>query len=220
MPAANQSAKSSRLAASTPNNFLSEDEIVLDRMRSFHRQRVEAIRNKEKPFVLGEGGKLIVHLIPVGTVWSPKRFTASELKEHGQNLNPLGKRGGDPRFNVDGFVILDGRSELRSYTQLYRDGRLEAAMSDASFQKDGVHFFRDTICEMALIQVVGQYIACCKGLGVRPPLWLFTTLADVEGVHIYTHGGDEECAFDRPVVQLPETEIAAFEIELHFLTFV
>jgi len=201
------------MQATTITGWLSKDELVLDRMKSFHRQRVEAIQKGVKPCCLSEGGKLIVHLIPTESVLTPRMRPTAELQQHGRHVAPLGEHGSSSRFNVDGLFNFSGSKELRAYTQLYRDGRLEAAMSDASYKQDGGHYLRDRICERAMISVVGQFVKFCKDLGTLPPVWLFTTLADVEGVRLFDGWGRSDYAIDRPVVHLPEMEIAAFDIE-------
>lgn len=213
MPVPNPQPKNSRKPTPTPTSWLSEEEVILERMRAFHQQRVDAIQKREKPFCLGKGGTLIVHLIPVAAVRSSKMFNASELKEHGQHICPLGERGGNPRFNADGFVNCDSREDLRAYMQLYRDGRLEAAMATATFKEETAVFLRDTLCERAVINVVGQYIKCCNGLQVQPPVWLFTSLVDVEGVSLFDNYGHSEYSIDRSVVHLPETQIVSFGID-------
>ena len=193
--------------------WLSKDEIVLTRMRSFHHLRVEAIQKGVKPCCLAEGGKLIVHLIPEESIVAPTMRPASKLQQHGRHVSPLGEHGSSTRFNADGLLNFSGSKELRAYTQLYRDGRLEAAMSDASYKQDGGHYLRDRICERALIAVVGHFLKFCKDLGTPPPVWLFTTLADVEGVRLFDGWGRSDYAIDRAVVNLPEIKIAEFDIE-------
>ena len=198
---------------SSPEGCLWAEELVHHRMVSYHRQRVEAIIGGDSPFRLKPGGRLIVHLIPAESVRSRKRFTASELKAHGNALRPLGEQSGRFRFNADGFVSYDGEGEIGAYTQLHRDGRLESVMTDATYEQHGFKALRDGFIERAIFEVVGEYLRFCEGIGIAAPMWAFVALSGCQGVRGKTwHGlGDE--AIQSPVVFLPEFEIESLEIE-------
>src|SRR5438270_539264 len=105
---------------SSPEGWLSAEELVHHRMVSVHRQRVEAIVGGDSPFRLKSGGSLIVHLIPAEAVRSLKRYTASDLKAHGKELRPLGKQSGHVRFNSDGYAGYDREGDVGAYSQLHR----------------------------------------------------------------------------------------------------
>lgn len=194
--------------------WLSPEEIVLHRMKSFHRERVEAVVGNRTPLRLKDESRLVVHLIPLESVRSPRSFPAANLKKHGQQIAPLGERPSYSRFNADGFLTYDGRDQVRAYSQLYRDGRLEAVMTDTAYPQNGGKALRDGICERALFEAVAGYISFCKGISIDQPLWLFTALAGCEGVRIGNwHYGLSETAIDRPIAYLPELEIASFDID-------
>src|SRR5437899_1662940 len=108
--------------------WLSEDEMLFQRMETFHRQRVEVVASEDSPLAVRGGGILVLHLIPRSCVQGRTRFDGAKLKEHGGGVPPLGGRGGYARFNVDGLLNYDGHESIRAYSQLFRDGRLEAAM--------------------------------------------------------------------------------------------
>jgi hypothetical protein len=165
--------------------WLSEDEVLLYRMETFHRQRVEAIASGQSPLGKRNDGLLVVHLIPRSCVQGRNRFDAAKLKEHGGTVPALGGRGGYARFNADGLLSFDGHEEVGAYSQLYRDGRLEAAMPEVAYpmdrqQKNSVHCLRDSICEQAVFNTVGGYLRLCKSIGLSPPILMFSALSGVK----------------------------------------
>jgi hypothetical protein len=195
--------------------WLTEDEVLFHRMEAFHRQRVEAIVLGRSPLGKRDDGILVVHMIPRSCVQGRTRFDGAKLKEHGRTVPVLGSPGGQTRFNVDGLLNYDGHEGVWAYSQLFRDGRLEAAMPGVAFpmdrqQQDGVHCLRDSICEQAVFNTVAGYIRFCKALGLAAPVQMFSALVGCEGVRIFTDmtfRDVSEHGIDRSPVFLPDMEI-------------
>ena len=112
---------------------LPREEIIFQRIKDFHVQRVSAVEKANVPLQRREGGIIVLHLIPESCVFSRSSFDGSTLKEHGTRIRPLGDSGGYTRFNVDGFMNYSGYQEVHAYSQLFRDGRLENVMSDVGY---------------------------------------------------------------------------------------
>ena len=195
------------------SGWFSPDELAHQRMESFHQGRVRTIVAEEAPFRLKKGTMLIVHIMPLESVRSRKRFTASDLKAHSRMILPPGEQSGRYRFNAAGYASYDGEGEIGAYTQLLRDGRLEAVMTDTAYEHNGVRALRDGLCERAIIELVSQYLPFCKGIGLSHPLWLFAALAGCEGLRGRTWHGFGEEAIHGQLVFLPEFEIVSPDID-------
>jgi hypothetical protein len=201
--------------------WLTEDEVLFHRMETFHRQRVEAATGDNSLLANRGGGVLVLHLIPRSCVVGRTRFEGSKLKEHGGSVPPLGGRNGYARLNVDGLLNYEGHESVRAYSQLYRDGRLEAAMPDVAFpmdrqQKNGVHCLRDSICEQAVFATVAGYLRFCKAIGLEAPIWMFSTLVGCKGVRICSDMSFRDVsdhAIDRSPLCFPEVEIGSLDSE-------
>jgi hypothetical protein len=199
--------------------WLAEDEVLFHRMEAFHRQRVEAIASGQSLLDKRDGGILVVHLIPRSCVQGRLRFDGAKLKEHGGLVPPLGGRGDYARFNVDGLLRYNGHEVVRDYSQLFRDGRLEAVMPEVAFpldrkQKDSVHCLRDSICEEAVFNTVAGYLRFCKAIGLDVPIQMFSALIGCEGVRICTDMSFRDIsdhAIDRSPVFLPDIEISSLD---------
>jgi hypothetical protein len=193
--------------------WFTTNELALHRMESFHRGRVHAIESGDAPFHLKKGAKLVFHLIPPEAVRSGRRFTASDLKAHCKELRPLGEQSGRYRFNEDGYASYDREGEVGAFSQLHRDGRLEAVMTKAMYEQDGVRILRNGLCERAIFEVVGDYLRFCKGIGMDAPVWSFVALAGCKGVRGKTWDGIGDVEIQRPLIFLPEFEIESLDID-------
>lgn len=201
--------------------WLSEDEVLFHRMEEFHRLRVEAITDEDSPLAVRRGGILVLHLFPRSCIQGRARFDGPKLKEHGSSVPALGGRGGYSRFNVDGLLNYDGHEAVRAYSQLFRDGRLEAAMPDVAYpldrqEKNSAHCLRDSICEQAVFSTVASYLRFCKAIGLDVPIQMFSALVGCKGVRICTdrtfHDLSEH-GIDRSPVYFPEIEIESLDAD-------
>ena len=198
----------------TLNGWLSREELVLHRMRSFHRNRVEELKSSQTRDKQEKNGKLVIHCIPEQAIVSRTRYSVRELSKHSQELRAPDCSYWNPRINADGFACSDSPDGFSGYSQVNRDGRLEAVLARASFRDENRHGLLDIACERAILQSTKQYLAFCKAIGIAPPLWLLCTLVNVEGAGYYAGWPTERHAIDRPVVELPELEIAAVDINV------
>ena len=193
------------------NGWLSREELILHRMRSFHQTRVAELKSGQSRDKQDKTGKVLIHCIPEQAITSRKRFSAHELSERGQELRAPNCTYWNPRFNANGFACSDSPSNFSGYSQLYRDGRLEALMTRATFREENRHFLLDSACERAILQATKQYLAFCRAIGIAPPIWLFCALVDVQGAIYYSHWSEGGHVIDRPVIELPEMELAALD---------
>jgi len=202
-----------------PIGWLTEAELVLHRIRSVHRERVETIREDKSHVRLEDPTRLIVHVVPEAAFLASKEFSAADLKRASQAIRPLGERNGNgygySRFNADGFLMYDGYKAVREYTQLYRNGMFEGVMAEAVFQhQERAKILRENWCEAALISALTGFLPFAKTLALEPPFWMFAALAGCEGARICINRSWEqlsEQAIDRSLVWLPETKIESGE---------
>lgn len=213
----------------TVSPWLNEDEILFHRMESFHRQRVEWIANGQSPLGKRANGILVIHFIPVASVRSRNRFEGSILKDPAASISAFGSQGRISRFNADGILNLDSREIYKGYSQIFRNGQVEAAMCDVSYelrpdfpsssdqpQKTGPRALRDSTCEQAMFSAVVDYLQFCKKMKISAPIMVFSAIIGCEGVRICINIGFQDfsvTAIDRSPVHLPEFEITSFEEE-------
>lgn len=197
---------------------LPREEIVFLRKKDFHIQRVSTVENADVPLQQREGGILVLHLIPESCILSRQSFDSSTLKEHGTRIRPLGDSGGYTRFNVDGFLNYSGNQEVRAYSQLFRDGRLECVMSDVGYPvnhqvENSPYAIRHGLIERAVFESVSDYRNFCKSVAIKPPVLLLSALVACKGYRMATGRFRDlsEEAVDRSPAFLPELLIDDFD---------
>jgi hypothetical protein len=201
--------------------LLIEKEVAFRRMDVFHRDRVQEFANGDTLLEDHNGGILVVHMVPESCVLTRKRLASTELKANGSRVYALGCRDGYTRFNIDGLLNFGSRACIRAYTQVYRDGRLEAAMSNVAYplepdQKNSLQVLRDGNIEAAMLSLVPNYLAFCKSIGVKVPIYLFSALVGCKGIRICTNWSFREASdygVDRSPCHFPEIEITSLDVE-------
>ena len=202
--------------------FLTEAELILHRMRSFHRERVERIQKDESHVCLSDPYRLVVHFIPQEAVSGSRHFASTELKAASQSfprfddVSNYGWRVS--RYNADGFLFTDNQNSAQQYAQFHRNGILEAVMARAAFKpsKTDVLFFREDACEDTLIKALAGYLSFSKSLKLALPFLLFPALIGCKGAKRCTDrrfNDVSEHAIDRNTVWLSEIRIETLDTD-------
>src|SRR4051812_30068207 len=119
---------------------------------------------------------------------------------------PMGASGWDHRLNLDGHVSYSSVRKdrtSRSYTQFFRNGIVEALLSDVVMEKNEegklllAGYYERTLTQE--YRPVSHLLNGLREVGVQPPVWGFLTITGVKGARIPTDHdfGDENRAIDR-----------------------
>jgi hypothetical protein len=184
-----------------------EVEAAQERVRRFRLDRVARVVAGETPIRLGgDGAKLIFHALPVTSldVW-PAFVNLAENKSQIPNLiAPMAGAGNDWRYNLDGFVIYN--TTRKTYTQLFRDGGIEAAGGILYFDKTRGGFYGLAI-EQATIPVLSRAQALWRLLGVSGPIMLGLAWSGVRDWKMLSgpyHFWDPDAPLDTDVAVIPD----------------
>ncbi|MDY0170047.1 MAG: ATP-binding protein [Thermoguttaceae bacterium] len=193
-------------------------ETIFDKIRAFRRDRVAEVIAGNTPIVLREGGKMILHLVPVESFRSRITLDCSQYNSLTTQFPPLACGGWDRRINLDGHVNFGGGrpgEASRSYTQVFRNGIIEAVAGDVLEEiRDGERSaFHPKWCEKHLIAGVKAYLASYQEHRIRPPIGCFLTLIGVKGAIAVAEFGGDVYPIDRDVLSLPELIIADLSSE-------
>lgn len=195
---------------------------IYEQIKAFRSNRVSQIVNDETPMPLMPGGRLVLHLIPVSSFRSRQTFDVVDKPELATHFPPMAGSGWNSRLNLDGHVSFGGGRDgdgYRSYTQFFRTGVVEAALSGiVPEDKEEGKLLRATYYERTLLydnQFFRRLLTGFRELGVQPPIWCFLTITGVKGARIPTdyYCEDENRAIDRDVLLLPEQVISDLSME-------
>jgi hypothetical protein len=191
---------------------------IRDRMHAFHSDRVQKIHcGEEVPIPLILGKKIVLHLLPVASFRFVKQIPVEELLKHRDQFPPMLVHNYNHGLNLDGVFTYRTAQEQQGcleYTQLYRDGRIEAFSADVTYPDDR-QFFMIQDCERMLCKGLKTFLAGYKTIGIKPPIWAFITLTGVNKTRI--PNGFNARPIDRDRLVFPEFQITDLEASVREL---
>src|SRR5262249_5284158 len=111
---------------------------IYEQIKGFRAERVAQGSKGETPILLMPGGTLILHPVPLASFRSRHLFAVATTPDLATPFPPLRANGWDHRLNLDGHVAYSGVRKdrtSRSYTQFFRNGVVEAVLSDVVMEK-------------------------------------------------------------------------------------
>lgn len=184
---------------------------AIHRVLQFRDQRVAELGVGRGARPLQGDGRLIMHIIPLASVTSRLQIDLRAANELHARFRPISTMGFSPRFNLHGFVNERGGELNHGYTQLYRDGKIEATKAPIlRLTEGGDRVIPSLAFERWIFEVLGGYVDGLKELDVPPPLVVLLTLDGVAGVRYHIANRDEfhdPHTFDDSIVTLPECHI-------------
>ncbi len=185
-----------------------------ERITNWRTERIGRIIANEGPFQLGEDGRLVIHLVPMAHFVESEAISIQSLYDSKVVFPPISAHGWSRRLNMDGLVTFRSADEsvlrARSYTQVFRNGCVEAVCDELVHRGDGTKSIPCVWYEQETISAVTQFLKAYEGLGVAPPILCFLTLQGVEGAHMQV-GPDrtsrDAYPIDRDTLVLPDVSI-------------
>jgi hypothetical protein len=184
-----------------------------DRARAFRDERIELFNRGDGQRPLIGNGRFILHIIPLSAVSSTVTIDPQKMYAQHASFAPLGSMGMSPRYNLDGVINERGGETNHGYTQVFRNGIVEATQASLVREHKGRNGIGGLRLEGQIFNSLDRYIDGLKALDVEPPLILMFALEGVEGAfyHVYNDMfADELVPFDRPIIKLPDCIIEPY----------
>lgn len=176
-----------------------------DRVRDFRLERIARITAGEAPVPLPDGPRTALHIVPLSP---PAGGVDVRLAATGRTrLRPMYCRGADSRYNLEGLLAyktLDGQRMSDGYTQLYRNGVIEAVECRYLASDDRIW---GTSYERMVIDECGAYMGLLMDLGVPAPAVVLLTILGARGLAVQTGSNDTSHVIDRDDLLLPAVTI-------------
>lgn len=188
-----------------------------DRTREFRDERIELFNraNGQRPLI--GNGRFILHIIPLSAVSSTVTINPEKMYARHASFAPLGSMGMSPRYNLDGVINERGGETNHGYTQIFRNGIVEATEANLVHEHKGRNGIAGLRLEHQIFDSLPRYIDGLKTLDVDPPLILMFTLEGVKGAFYHVYNDmffDELEPFDRDVVRLPACLIEEYSVNV------
>lgn len=185
-----------------------------ERASQFCDRRLEAIQNNSTPVpVSGNEDRFILHMWPLGAFSGLSQTVDLDQAYQLQNeFRPINSTGYSARVNFDGLLVYEGGDRSSSYTQLFRNGVVEAVRSGLVVRQEQARWLPAGRFEKWLLSSASAYLNGLRQLAVAPPISARVTLTKIRGsiVHLGDYRYDSsfaEQSYDRldfPTVLIEE----------------
>jgi hypothetical protein len=192
-----------------------------ERASGFRQERVNTIISGRGPRALQSGGRLILHIAPLSAFASSLQIDLEVAHRNNNKFFPIHAGGGwAPRFNFNGFINERGGQTNQGYTQIFRNGILEATQANIIKKYNGGGpYIAGPTTELAISRVLSSYINGLKLIGVPAPLVIMLTLEGVEGVcydPTVNMLEDYPPPIDQAILFLPEGIVTEYGEEIYY----
>jgi len=191
-----------------------------NKIKKFRDKRVNKIISGNTPALLSEGGKLILHLIPLESFKTNKKYNLEELKK--EPFKPMFTSGWSSRINFEGLLYYSGGDDetSSSYTQIYRNGIIEAVESALLSREDHnnkTFYIPHATLEGEVLEYLTKCLSFKKKIGVTPPIVCFLTLTGVKGFKMANSSHRiyrDDYPIDRDGLYLPSMMIKDYDTDI------
>lgn len=184
--------------------MFTQGQVVRARFRDFCRERLDIITNPERDTtgIDDNSGLLVVHIGPLALLTSNEDIDLRSLHDSQyMHLQAIGTMGISRRFNFDGVLVYSGGDPLTAYTQVFRNGIIEAAYGHLHryFEKYDGNVIPGLAVEREFFETVPNYFQAYAEVGIPPPFVVQITL---DGVNQAIYAFQERSYFARRAVRL------------------
>ena len=190
---------------------------ALEKARRFRDERLQLVCNGAGRLPLEAGGRLFLHVVPTAAFSGMVQLDVEQIHEQHNAFWPIGASGMTPRFNYYGFINERGGDENHGYTQIFRNGSLEATKAGIVREREGRLVIPGLGLEKQVFERFSSYIVGLRDVGVPPPLIIMFTLEGVQGANYAVRSnpwGDCEPPLPEPVLKLPECILEEYGADL------
>jgi hypothetical protein len=177
-----------------------------ERIRRFRNERLGLISRGETPVLLREGPRMVMHVVSVNSFDFQATVDMRSLVETFGGFKPFGADYPHGRYNIDGHVsyyVPDNRGLSRSYTQVFRNGAVEAVYLIGSSGYDNSQTFNAPHIVRGIFGHLPSYLRRLDGAGITAPYDVLISFLGIKGLRLPDSFHDEP-AVDRGDVLLPD----------------
>jgi hypothetical protein len=154
------------------------------RIKNFRSERIATIVSGQGPVPLEANGRLFVHLLPLSAFGQAAQIDLKRAFEIHEFFRPMGpSMGMTARFNLDGLISLRGGEELHGYTQVFRNGIVEATKARILRADQGTTILPASNTAY-IADVLPRYFDGLRILDVPPPIVLMVSFQGVAGAKL------------------------------------
>ena len=181
---------------------------VTEKIEAFRVGRVIALGDGQAPIPLAAGPVLVMHCMPLESFAAKPQFDVFGLS----SLNPMYSSrlsAWESRINFEGKICVSIGQQSFAYTQVYRNGTIEAVRVGALTSSEDPTVIPSLAYESAVVEYLPYCLRILKQLGCSSPVLAGITLIGVRGLRMpadpWSMAGS--IPIDRDVLVLPEVVV-------------
>ena len=178
--------------------LFNQSESVLEKAQRFRDERLLLVCNGDGSRPLEAEGRFFLHIVPAAAFSGMVQLDVEQIYSKYTNFIPIGYDGVLRRYNYYGFINEWDLDKNFGYTQIFRNGCLEAAKANIVRQIDNRLVIPGLGLETDLFKRLDSYFCGLRDIGVPTPLIIMLTFEGVQGA--------EYAVFDRSDYQFPLPE--------------
>lgn len=183
-----------------------------DRVRAFRQERLSKIMAGEGCVPLAvDPDKVVLHIVPFSAFGEQNQVDLHRAYDLRSSLRPISANSSYSRYNFDGFINGRGTDTCYGYTQLFRNGCIEAIKSRVLWPNGGYKTIRVQSFVEHFLEALPHYLDTLKALDVAPPLVVMLTLVEVSGARLEVGWNpwslEDTVPIRQSVLELPESVI-------------
>lgn len=188
---------------------------IEERTKTFVNRRFLQVQANDGALPLPvEEGVMVMHLVPLPDFGAGRRHDIATLRDQGAPFNPIGTNASSERINLDGFLRYRGGDVCHGYTQVFRDGSIEATSASVFHDGERGRFFPSIELPLKIIKSLSSYMKGLKAIDASPPILLQISFFGTSGLQITLDDlrkySDDPPAYTREDLHLPPTIIADY----------
>ena len=200
-----------------------EQQTIEEQARIFIEERFLRIQAGDAAMPIPvEKGVTVMHLVPLPDLGAKRRIDIATMIEHRLNFLPMEAMSTSHRINLDGLNIFQVGTDCYGYTQIFRDGSLEATSTDLIVERDGKRFIPSEAFPQIIIESVSAYIDGLRALDVSPPILMgisFLGMSDVE-LRVDNNWSRLPRPYERETLHLPHAILTEYRDDGNYESFV
>ena len=142
---------------------------AIERAERFRDQRILEVCSGDSARPLVAEGRFFLHIVPTAAFSGFVNLEMEAVHLANATFAPVGSNGWTPRYNYHGFINERGGDENCGYTQVFRNGCLEAAKAPIVRIRDGARMIFAPPTERQIFQKLAPYINGLRDIAFRIP---------------------------------------------------
>ena len=160
-----------------------------ENIKRFHTDRIDKIISEETPVPLSGKTVIVLHLIPIEAFDPIKKCNIPNVSRRQKQIPPIIGGEFSYRYNFEGVLSSSKKPDSPyyvSYTQLFRNGIIEATTSEYSDRiKEDPPVFPVRTLEYLILHYTKQYMEAQSNIDVNPPIFFMLSILGMKGFELY-----------------------------------